>query len=952
MTSHIHTDELTRRLYANDASMYEELPAGVAFPQTDEDVMGLLSHARANARSLIARGAGTSLAGQTTGAGIVMDLSRYMNRALYLDTQQARACVQPGVIRDTLNRAVVAHGLHFAPDTSTTNRCTIGGMIGNNSAGLYSVKYGSTREHVRRIRAILADGSVAEFAPMPVSELERKQDAETVEGRLYRDMIALLKQQADLIRATYPHPSIIRRNTGYALDRLLEMEPFIPGGRPFNMAELLCGSEGTLAIVLEAEVCLTPLPRFRALVIPHFASLNKAIEATATAVRCGSAAVELVDDIVLGAALDNPEQKRNRFFLKGDPAALLIIELHGDDPDNVKSAAAALGAQLTSTQGAYAAPVIDDPGQIARVWDLRKAGLGLLMGVWSDKKTPEFMEDTAVRVEDLPAYIRDIQELMNRYQTRCVYYGHASVGELHLRPELNLGTPDGREIMERMATEVADLIKRRRGSLSGEHGDGRVRAPHLQRVFGQEMMAVLEEVKRIWDPDNLLNPGKIVRPEPMTAHLRMETDQTLADVNTVFQWRDQSGFVQALGRCNGAGVCLKLAESGGAMCPSYMATREEKDSTRGRANLFRQLFQGQRADAFVSDDLEAALDWCLSCKACKTECPANVDMARIKSAFLHGRHQQRGTTRSDRFFAYSETLLARAARWPRLVNFLNGMQPVKTLLKWLFNIDPRRTMPALADESFYTWFQKRPKPNAEGELVLILNDYYTNYLEPHLGKALVCVLEGLGRRVAVTPPMSSGRACLSLGLLDEAKITATRMVRELDARLGEVMAIIGTEPSELLTLRDEYLDLVDDTDLTAARAVADRAYLIEEYIAKHVENWSGMKRANGEPVYVHGHCHARSLTGLSALMTVLQQAGYCPVDVQSGCCGMAGSFGYTSDHYNLSMQIAEMRLFPALRALPKDALLCVHGLSCRHQILEGTGRRACHPAELLLPGTE
>ncbi len=947
MTPNIHTDELTRRLFANDASIYEEIPAGVAFPQSDEDVIGLLAHARSCSMPLIARGAGTSLAGQATGAGIVMDLSRYMNRVVRIDAEQALARVEPGVIRDTLNRAAAPCGFHFAPDTSTTNRCTIGGMIGNNSAGLYSVKYGSTREHVHRIRAVLADGSVAEFTPVSPSELERKQHEETFEGRVYRDMIALLKHQADLIRAAYPHPSIIRRNTGYALDRLLEMEPFTPGGRPFNMAELLCGSEGTLAITLEADVRLTPLAKYRALVIPHFAALNEAVAATATAVQRGAAAVELLDDSVLGAALDNPEQKRNRFFLEGDPEALLVIELHGDTPDALKLEATALGAELTSTQGAYAAPVMDDPDQMARVWDLRKAGLGLLMGAWSDKKMPEFMEDTAVRVEDLPAYVRDIQEMMNRYQTRCVYYGHASVGELHVRPELNMGTRQGLETMERMAAEVADLVKSRRGSLSGEHGDGRVRAPHLHRVFGPEMMAVLEEVKRIWDPDNVLNPGKIVRPEPMTAHLRVEPYQAAADVRTVFHWRDQTGFVQALGRCNGAGVCLKLSESGGAMCPSYMATREEKDGTRGRANLFRQLFQGKRAEAFESNDLEAALDLCLSCKACKTECPANVDMARLKSVFLHGRHQRRGATRGDRFFAFSENLPARAARWPRLANSVNAMRPVKMLLKWLYGIDPRRTMPVLADQSFYDWFQKRPQQVEGGERVLILNDYYMNYLEPHIGMALVRVLERLGHRVEVTPPMSSGRACLSLGFLDEAKETATRMVRELHARLGETTAVIGTEPSELLTLRDEYLDLVDDAELAAARAVADRAWLVEEYIAKRVPDWPSTSRSAGEPIYVHGHCHAQSLTGLSALMSILQRAGYQPVDLQSGCCGMAGSFGYTTEHYALSMQIAEMKLFPALRALPENALLCVHGLSCRHQIAEGTGRRAYHPAELL-----
>ncbi len=943
----IHTDTLTRTLYANDASMYEEGPQGVAFPRTENDVITLLALARSRSMPVTARAAGTSLAGQATGAGLIMDVSRHMDGIVQLDPGQAVARVQPGVIRDTLNRAAAPFGLHFAPDTATTNRCMIGGMIGNNSAGLYSVKYGSTRDHIRRIRAVLSDGSTATFGPLRPEEVAQKKKAATTEGRIYREMTSILDQHADLIRRSYPHASIIRRNTGYALDRLLEMDPFTPGGRPFNLAELLCGSEGTLALTLEADVGLKPLPRNRILVIPHFGSLNAAVEAAVLAVRRGAAAVELLDDIVLTAALENPEQSRNRFFIAGSPSALLIVELHGDEPGALADAAQSLSDELQTAASAYAAPVMNAPDEIARVWDLRKAGLGLLMGGWSDKKTPEFMEDTAVRVEDLPAYVRDVQALAARYKTRCVYYGHASVGELHLRPELNMGTPEGLDTMKRMAADVADLVRTYRGSLSGEHGDGRVRAPHLERVFGPGMMMVLETVKRIWDPDGLLNPGKIVRAEPMDAHLRIGTSAASADIPTVFHWRDQKGFDHAIGRCNGAGVCRKLADSGGTMCPSYMATRDEKDSTRGRANLFRQLFRGQHAEAFGSDDLKAALDLCLSCKACKTECPANVDMARMKAEFLHGWHQRHGTTRGERLFAFPERIWSAGSRVSGLANLLNRSRLVKALLYKLYGLHPKRTLPSLAAETLYEWSRKRVPGTVTGSPVLILNDCFMNYMEPHIGIAMVTVLEALGCRVEVTPPTSSGRTCLSMGFLDEAKATATRLVRDLHGRLGDELVVIGQEPSELLTVRDEFLDLVDDADLPAAHAVASRAYLFEEYLLAHADSWPAHSTAAGEAVHVHGHCHVKSMTGGAPLMELLRRVGYKPVEVEAGCCGMAGSFGYESDHYELSMRIGELRLFPALRKLPNDALLCAQGFSCRHQIADGTGRQAYHPAELI-----
>ena len=947
MTVPIHYDELSRRLYANDASMYEELPAGVAFPAAERDVVELVRQAAAQGVPITARAAGTSLAGQATGGGIILDTARHLHRILALDPEQASARVEPGVIRDALNRAAAPHGLHFAPDTSTTNRCMLGGMIGNNSAGLYSVRHGTTRDHVRRIRAVLADGSVAAFGPLTPAELAAKRKAPGAEGRIYRGMLELLERHGPLVRDRFPHPDIVRRNTGYALDRLLAMEPFTAGGPPFNLAELLCGSEGTLALTVEAEVRLTPLPARRVLLVPHFASLNDALEAVTDAVEQGAAAVELLDAMVLDATVGHPGQQRNRFFLQGEPEALLLIEWHGEETAGLTARATELAAHYGARRKATAAPVFTAAADRQRVWELRKAGLGLLMSQWGELKTPEFMEDTAVRVTDLPAYVRDVQALMERYHTRCVYYGHASVGELHLRPELPMGSPAGMATLQAMALEVADLIRSYRGSLSGEHGDGRLRAPLIERVMGREVVDLLEQVKRLWDPDDRLNPGKIVRAAPMDQALRPPSSPPPPGTGLVFHWRDQNGFAAALDRCNGAGACVQAAESGEVLCPSYQATRDEKDSTRGRANLFRQLFRTQQAAAFASDDLAEALNCCLSCKACQSECPARVDMARMKAEFLHGRHQQLGSSPADRFFARPERWLGWGGRLPGAANAVLRSPLVRRLMQARYGIHPARSLPPLAAHSFGAARRRRTPRHPEGPRVLLLTDVFMHYFEPAIGHAMVRVLEALGCCVETTAPLSTGRAAISTGFLDEAKACATRRVRELDERVRAGWTLVGQEPSELLTLRDEWLDLVDAADLDAARRVAERAWLLEEYLAEHGAALETVCDGGGQPVHVHGHCHAKAATGMDPLLSVLRRAGYRPALLKAGCCGLAGGFGYREDNYRLSMDIGELALFPAVRRLAPDALLCAHGFSCRHQILDGTGRHARHPAELL-----
>lgn len=951
----IHSDEQTRRLYANDASSYEELPEGVAFPNSVQEIVSLVHWAHDNGISITARGAGTSLAGQTTGGGLVMDVGRNMNRILELDANQQAARVQPGVIRDTLNREAARHNLLFGPDTATTNRCMLGGMIGNNSCGIFSIKYKTTREHILEIDAVLSDGSRVVFKPLSEQELEAKMQLDSLEGHIYREMVALVRNNREEILENYPHPEIIRRNTGYALDRLCEMQPFNASAdaRPFNMAELLCGSEGTLAMTASAKVNLVPRDSESIVLTPHFSSIRKALEATVEIVERNPAAVELVDNIILDATKGNIEQRENRFFLQGEPHCILIVQFDGNDLRKLKAKTKEVADHLDNLGLSDHTPILTDDEEIDRAWQLRKAGLGLLMGLGSEGRTPTFCEDTAVRVPDLPNYIDDFQKILGKHQTNCVFYAHASVGELHLRPVINLQKAEGIEKMKTMAGEIADLVRSYRGSLSGEHGDGRTRAPYIEKVLGPKMMPLLKQVKQIWDPDNIFNPGKITDPEPMEQDLRYSPSYQRPQVDTHFNWRKENSFADAVELCNGAGVCRKLAESGGTMCPSYMATKEEKDSTRGRANLFRQLFSGKQQEAFQSEELHNALDLCLSCKACKSECPANVDMARMKAEFTQGWHDEHGISLGERFFGQAAKLYPLASLFPKVTNWMMKQPVTKELLHQFFGIDKRRNLPKFSAETFMEWFRNRNsgihpagKPAAEREVILLI-DIFTNYHEPEIGKAAVRFLESQNYKVHVPDFHEVGRPQISKGMLTHAKKVLDENLSRLSAFADQGMPIVGLEPSEILTLRDEYLDLCDDHQLESAQHVADNSYTFEEFAAKILRDSTPSQKQTRHKVYVHGHCHAKSLVGNSALRSSLQLAGYDPVVLDTGCCGMAGSFGYEEDHYQVSMDIGGQRLFPALRSLEDSALICAPGFSCRHQIKDGVQKHAYHPAQLL-----
>jgi FAD/FMN-containing dehydrogenase/Fe-S oxidoreductase len=952
----IRTDELHRRLYATDASIFRELPAGVAYPRDAEEVQALVLYAREQGLSLIPRAAGTSLAGQCVGQGLVVDVSRHMTRILEIHPEERWARVEPGVIRDELNVALKPYGLFFAPNTSTANRCMLGGMVGNNSCGTTSLVYGSTRDHLLALRTVLSDGSEAYFCAVSPQAFEEKCGLNSLEGQLYRHIREVLSRpeiQAE-IRAQYPRPEIHRRNTGYAIDLLVRSNRFTPGGPDFNFCAMLAGSEGTLALTTEIRLNLVPLPEPCDVVLcAHFGDLQECLRAVVLAVQHRPTACELMDHLILGCARANREQARNSFFIEGEPAAVLMIEFRGQTPVEAQRKAEALVADFRAQGFGYAFPVVSAPHS-KRVWELRNAGLGVLSNMPGAAKGIPCIEDTAVAVTDLPAYIAEFEELMSRFGQKSVYYAHAGDGELHLRPILNLKKAEDRQRLHEIGEAMARLVKKYGGSLSGEHGDGRVRAEFIPLVLGQKIYELLRDIKRTWDPQGIFNPGKIVDAPPMNTSLRYEADQPDRPFDTVLEFPD--GILRAAEKCNGSGDCRRLDFAGGTMCPSYRATRDEKDSTRARANALREfLTRSERANPFSHEELYAVMDLCLSCKGCASECPSNVDMAAMKAEFLYQYYRTHGIPWRARVFAHIADLYRVGAALPSLANFVRKNPLTAPLLKRLLGIAPARSIPALGRITLRQWYgqhSRRSHPRKpEKGLVYVFCDEFTNYTDVEVGIAAIELLTGLGYGVKMVKHPESGRAALSKGLLLRARALALEQVRLFEGLISEQTPLIGVEPSALLTFRDEYPRLVPSELREAAQRLAQNALLLEEFLFREAQKGNiGPEHFTDEArsVWLHGHCHQKALAGIEASAWVLGLPQHYTVSViPSGCCGMAGSFGYEQEHYDVSMRIGELVLLPAVRALPPDAILAAPGTSCRHQILDGTGRTALHPAQVL-----
>lgn len=952
-------DRATRVLYATDASAYREMPLGVVRPRDHADVVQLVTFAREHGLPLIPRGAGTSLGGQVVGNGIVVDMGFYLNRILEIDPEKRIARVQPGVVRDELNLALRQHGLQFAPITSTANRAMIGGMVGNNSCGQNSIVYGSTRDHLLAVQGVLSDGSTATFGELPAEELTAKRTGNSLEAAIYNQICTMLEDAEAVadIQREYPKPSIRRRNTGYAIDVMLENQPFTPDGAPFNLCRLVAGSEGTLFLSTEITLNLVPLPSPHTCVIPvHLTSIPEATRATLVARQFAPSAVELLDKTILDLAAQNIEQQRNRFFIKGDPHALLVVELHRDSEGELDAATAELEAAMRVAGFGFHFPVLKG-ADINKVWNLRKAGLGVLANMKGDPKPVPCIEDTAVDPVDQPAYIDDFQKILAELKLNCVYYAHIGDGEIHLRPVLDLKRGPDREMFHTVTRRVAELAKRYQGSLSGEHGDGRVRGEFLKLMVGERNYQRCIDLKRTWDPANIFNPGKIVETPRMNTSLRYDEDQPTRTFSTTLDFADDGGILRLAERCNGSGDCRKSHHIGGTMCPSYMATRNERDTTRARANILREfLSRSTKPNAFDHQEIKEVMDLCLSCKGCASECPSNVDVASLKAEFLHQYQAANGVPLRSRLIGNIAGANRIAAIWPAAGNLLMGDGIHSYAMKKLLGFATERSLPALSRVPLRRWAKRhtddlRPAGAAKGS-VLLFADEYINYNEAHIGIAAIRLLAGLGYAVGIPAHTESGRAFMSKGMLDDAKRVAENNVRALADRVSAKTPLVGIEPSCILSFRDEYPRLVRKSLRADAEAIAKHTHLIDEWLDLQAKAGAFDASAFGDApatIKLHGHCHQKALADLGATERILSLPANATVEtIPSGCCGMAGSFGYEAEHYALSMEVGELVLFPAVRQANDATLIAAPGTSCRHQIKDGTGRSALHPVEILV----
>ena len=962
----ILTDDARRILYATDASAYRELPFGVAYPKNTADLKRLIAFAGDTGLPLIPRAAGTSLAGQVVGSGLVVDVSKHMTSILEINPEEHWVRVEPGVILDELIRYAEPYGLFFGPETSTSSRCMIGGMVGNNSCGAHSILYGSTRDHTVSVKCLLSDGSEAEFSDLTTEGFDAKCRLETLEGELYRQVRDILSDPANQeeIRREYPDPSIHRRNTGYAIDLLLETEPFSrpsavlsrqysdPGPpSPFNFSKLIAGSEGTLAFITEIKLNLVPLPpKEKALVCVHCRTIDEALRANLVALEYGPGSVELMDKAVMDCTKDNITQRRNRFFIEGDPGAILIVEFARETKEEIQEAVAKMETAMREKNVGYHFPVIFPP-DVKKVWDLRKAGLGVLSNYPGDRKPVPVTEDTAVSPEMLPGYISDFSSLLKTLGLDCVYYAHVGSGELHLRPVLNLKDPGDVELFHTVALESAKLVKKYRGSLSGEHGDGRLRGEFIPLMIGERNYSFLKKIKETWDPGNIFNPGKITGTPKMNTGLRYTPGQQPRPIDTFFDFSGSHGILRAAEQCNGSADCRNTALTGKWMCPSYMAVKDESATTRARANMLREfLTRSQKANPFDHKEIYEVMDLCLSCKACKAECPSNVDIAKLKAEFLQHYYDANPMPLRSRLFAYITSVSRMGSAAPSIYNFFQKTPFFSDLLKRTIGVAVQRSLPLLSSTTLRAWAGAL-KQDEYPRSVCLFADEFTNFNDAETGIKAVKLLNKLGFRVIIPDHEESGRTFLSKGMVRKAKELANFNVTRLRGVITAETPLIGIEPSAILTFRDEYPELVNPELREDAKKLAENVLMFDEFIIRHLasgiiskEQFTKEKRQ----IRLHGHCHQKALASTEATLKMLSiPENYSVDEIRSGCCGMAGSFGYEAEHYEVSMKVGELVLFPEVRKTGYDVIIAAPGTSCRHQIRDGTGRTAYHPVDIL-----
>ena len=933
----IYFDRYSRLLYSTDASIYQIEPIGVVVPRHKGDVQAVVELANKFSVPVLPRGGGTSLAGQTVGHALVLDFSKYMQNVLEVNQEELWCRVQTGLVQDELNAYVRSMGLQFGPDTSTSNRATIGGMIGNNSAGAHSLTYGKTLDHVIELTVLLSDGSEVVLKELSSDALEGKSQADSLEGRVHREVARLAQEHRSEILARYP--KIMRRVSGYNLDEFIKPQPF-------NLSRILVGSEGTLGTVVEAKMRLVPKPKWTALDVVHFDDDLEALRASQVILETAPYALESTDKMILNLARGNIVQSQRLGFVQGNPSSLLMVEYAGDTEAQVKEQVYKLEEVRKAQHIGYAATLAFKPEEVKAVWGVRKAGLGLLLGTKGDKKPIAFVEDTAVAPAKLPEFIKRFREIITRHDAIAGYYGHCSVGCMHIRPLIDLKEASEMKKMVSIADAISDLVLEFNGAMSGEHGDGLARSHFNQKLFGAVLYEAFRQVKRVFDPKNLMNPGKIVDAPAMTESLKISPRYQTWQPETTLDFTGQGGFARAVEMCSGMGECRKKLD--GTMCPSYMGTLDEEHSTRGRANALRAVLSGKvPKEEFTGKRLHDVMDLCLECKACKAECPSNVDMAKLKYEFLDHYHRVNGLPLRNRLFGGIERLNRIGSQFAPLSNWVVGSGLNRWLMEKLAGIDRRRPLPQFAGVTFEDWFDGR-KPEgdgAKGEVVLF-HDTFNNFNTPNVAVATTRLLERLGYHVLLVNKRCCGRPMISKGMLGEAKNNAAWNVDQLAEYAERGVPIVGMEPSCLLTLRDEYPDFLRTND---AKLVARNSFLLEEFLLQERDTGkvSLSFGANGRKALLHGHCHQKALVGTVPTVALLKGAGFEVSEVDSGCCGMAGSFGFEKEHYDLSLTIGNRRLAPAVKSASAEVEIVAPGISCRQQIEHLTGRKAKHTAEVL-----
>jgi FAD/FMN-containing dehydrogenase/Fe-S oxidoreductase len=974
------TDNVQLLIYSTDASVYSEKPMAVAIPATIKDIQTLIAFALQHQLTLIPRAAGTSLAGQVVGNGIVVDISKHFNKVIEINVAEKWVMVQPGVIRDDLNRYLKKHGLFFGPETSTSNRAMIGGMVGNNSCGLHSIVWGSVRENILEVKALLSDGSEVLFSEEENYEGLQKQIDDSIKSLLGNDA----NQQ--IIQAHSPNEKVTRRNTGYALDSLAKMNPFKTDGENFNLSKLIAGSEGTLVFITAVKLKLIDLPpKESALVCVHAHSISDALLANKIAITHQPMASELVDKYIMDFTKEHPVYKYNRFFIEGDPAAILMVEFMADDKATVNTLVNNYVDALKLASNGYAYPILYNE-QTTAAWDIRKAGLGLLRNLPGDAQPVNLIEDCAVAPEDLPAYINDIQALLAKHHTHAAYYAHAGAGELHIEPIINLKTTNGVATFRNILAETVEIVKRYNGSLSGEHGDGRLRGEFIEARVGAAMYGLFKEVKSIFDPNNIFNKGKIVDAPSMDKNLRIEVDREPAKIKTHFDFSASGGILRLAEKCSGSGDCRRSQQAGGTMCPSYMATRNEKDTTRARANILREFLSNEKdSTPLLHEEINEVMDLCLSCKGCKSECPTGVDITKLKAEFLQQYHDKNGIPFRSKLIGNFSHQMQLASLFPKVYNFILSNNFLRKKINSLVGFHPERTMPLLGNTTLKKWFERRL--NADDRLLTTDNrqvkkddrrlttddrsknndqqktskkkpetlyffcDEFTNYYDVEIGKKAILLLEALGYHVVIPLHKESGRTFLSKGMVKKAAEIINENIGYLSPLIKDGNIIVGIEPSAILTFRDEYIDLATAGNKAAARLLGEHTFTIEEFIAAEYLKGnisSQLFTKEEKQIALHGHCYQKVLSsqGHSSIMLGIPE-NYSVQIIPSGCCGMAGSFGYEKEHYDISQQIGELVLFPSVRQLKAAVIVAAAGTSCRHQVKDGTGKIAKHPVEIL-----